>query len=182
MGNLQHLAHKVLSKYCHDTKVSCFTPLEKETGNFQGKSGNTAGNFEHIPHEESQCTSGFKEETSKETSRKPVSIDKETFATNITNKSFLMHGATDMLDGFFSNAVGLNIDLLPDDQRWLRAVCFGINRTTLACYLGEYIDRWHNAMNEETAIYRKQNAGRKAANTWLHKTLTNQSASRGDLW
>jgi len=177
MGNLQHLAQKVLSKYCHDTKVSCFTLLEKETGNLHGKSGNTAGNFERIPHEENQCASGFKEETSKEISRKPVSIDKETFAANIIDKSFLINGATDVLDGFFSNAVGLNIDLLPDDQRWLRAVCFGINRPTLACYLSEYIDRWHNAMSEETAAYRKQNAGRKAANTWLLKTLTNQNTS-----
>ncbi|MDX1902277.1 MAG: hypothetical protein SFW66_09830 [Gammaproteobacteria bacterium] len=177
MGNLQYLAQKVLSKYCHDTKVSCFTPLAKETGNPQGKSGNTAGNFERIPYEKSQRISSFKEEISKETSRKPVSIDKETFAANITNKSFLMHSATDMLDGFISNAVGLNIDLLPDDQRWLRAVCFGINRPTLACYLSEYIDRWHNAMREETATYRKQNAGRKAANTWLLKTLTNQNTS-----
>lgn len=82
-----------------------------------------------------------------------------------------------MLDGFFSNAAGLNIDLLPDDISWLRAVCFGINRPTLACYLSEYIDLWHNAMKEETATYRKQNAGRKAANTWLHKTLTNQGAT-----
>lgn len=177
MGNLQHLAQKVLSKHCADAKVSCFLPLGKETGNFQAKSGNNAGNFERILHEESQCTSGFQEETSKETSRKPVSIDKETSAANITDKSFLINSATDMLDGFFSNAVGLNIDLLPDDKRWLRAVCFGINRPTLACYLSEYIDRWHNAMNGETVTYRKQNAGRKAANTWLHKTLTNQSAS-----
>lgn len=72
MGNLQHLAQKVLSKYWHDTKVSCFTLLEKETGNFQGKPENSEGNFEGIPHEESQCISGFKEETSKETSRKLV--------------------------------------------------------------------------------------------------------------
>lgn len=176
MGNLQHLAQKVLSKYCHGTKVSCFTSLEKETGNFQSKSGNNAGNFERIPHEENQCTSGFQEETSKETSGKLVSIDKETFAANIIDKSFLINGATDMLDGFFSNATGLNIDLLPDDKRWLRAVCFGINRSTLAGYLSEYIDRWHNAMKGETATYRKQNAGRKAANTWLYKTLTNQNA------
>src|SRR5579875_2521672 len=134
MGNLKYLAQKVLSKYCHDTKVSCFTSLEKETGNLQGKSGNTAGNFEPMPHEESQCTAGFKEETSKETSRKPVSIDRETFAANITDKSFLINGTTDMLDSFFSHAVELNIDLLPDDKRWLRAVCFGVNRPTLACY------------------------------------------------
>lgn len=57
MGNLQHLAQKVLSKHCPDANVSCFMSLEKETGNFQAKSGNNARNFERISYEESQCIS-----------------------------------------------------------------------------------------------------------------------------
>lgn len=178
MGNFQYLAQKVLSKYCHEAKVSCFTPLGKETGNFQRKLGNSAGNFEYTYHEEELCTSGFKEETLKETNRKPASSNQETFSEKINDKSFLiMNDTAGILDSFFSNASGLNIDLLPDDKRWLKAVCFGINRTTLASFLSEYIDCWHNAIEREPVTYKKQNVGRRAANIWLRGTLTNHHIS-----
>ncbi|HAT9261850.1 TPA: hypothetical protein JBC17_11255 [Legionella pneumophila subsp. pneumophila] len=178
MGNLQHLAQKVLSKYCPDNKVSCFPPLGKETGNIQGKSGNNAGNFECTNHEEDLCIAGFKEKTLEETNRKPASSNQETFAVKINDKSFLIkNGTAGMLDGFFSNAAGLNIDLLPDDKRWLKAVCYGINSPTLASFLNEYIDRWLNAIDREPVTYKKQNAGRRAANIWLQETLTNQHIS-----
>lgn len=174
MGNFQYLAQKVLAKYCHEEKVSCFTPLGKETGNFQRKLGNYAGNFEYTYHEVELCTSGFKEETLKETIRKPESSNQEIFAVKINDKSFLIkNGTAGMLDGFFSNAAGLNIDLLPDDKRWLKAVCYGINNPTLTSLLSEYIDRWHKAIEREPVAYKKQNVGRRAANIWLRETLTN---------
>lgn len=178
MGNFQYLAQKVLSKYCLGTKVSCFTILGKETGNFQSKLGNNTGNIEYTYHEEELLISGFKEETSKETSRKPESSNQETFAVKINDKSFLVKNNTaSVLDSFFSNASELNIDLLPDDKRWLKAVCFGINRTILARFLSEYVDRWHNAIEREPVAYKKQNVGRRAANIWLRETLSSQHIS-----
>ncbi|KTD73917.1 hypothetical protein [Legionella tucsonensis] len=178
MGNFQHLAQKVLSKNCPNAKVSCFLPLAEETGNFQGKSGNNAGNFNRSYNRESQSISAFKEETHKETSRKPEASNQETFAVKNHDKSFLISNSTaGILDGFFSNAAGLDINLLPDDKRWIKTVCFGISRPTLAGFLSEYIDRWHNAMERETVTYKKQNAGRRSANIWLRETLTNQCTS-----
>lgn len=73
--------------------------------------------------------------------------------------------------------MGLDINLLAGDKRWLKTICFGINRSILAGFLSEYIDRWHNAMDEEPVKHKKQNKGRFAANTWLRKTLTNQNIS-----
>ena len=176
MGNFQYLAEKILAKNNpYSNKVSCFPPLAEETGNFQCKSGNNAGNFDRIYHEESQSISGLKEETHKETSRKPEPSNQETFAVKNHDKSFLINpGTVNMLDDFFSNATNLNIDLLSDDKRWLKTVCFGINRPILASFISEYIDRWHNAMEGKTVTYKKQNVGRRAANIWLRVTLTNQ--------
>lgn len=174
MGNFQHLAQKVLSKNCLDTKVSCCTSLAEETGNFQGKSRNNSGNFDYQYHEKGQSTSGFNVETYKETCWKPESNNQETFAVNNNVKSFLRKNSTAaMLDGFFSNAVGLDIKLLPDDKRWLKTVCFGLSTKKLCIVLNQYIYTWKNAMEAEPKSHRKQNVGRKAANTQLREILTN---------
>lgn len=107
MGNFQHLAQKVLSKNCPNAKVSCFLPLAEETGNFQGKSGNNAGNFNRSYNRESQSISAFKEETHKETSRKPEASNQETFAVKNHDKSFLISNSTaGILDGFFLMRLG----------------------------------------------------------------------------
>lgn len=103
MGNFQQLAEKILDKNnpCFN-KVSSFLPLAGETGNFQGKSGNSIGNFEHANQGVGQCSPVFKEETCEETSRKLGAGNQETFAAKNNDKSFLInHGTAGLLDVFF---------------------------------------------------------------------------------
>lgn len=175
MGNLQHLAQKVLSRYCSNTRVSCSPPLVEETGNFRDKSGNNPGNCECMPYKKGLPIPSFKEETIKETARIPVQDNQETFGTKIHDKSFLSdREATNVLDGFFSDAAGLNMKLLPDDKRWLKVICVGINRAELGRFLSQYIECWHNAMQRESVIHKKQNVGRRAANIWFREALIKQ--------
>ncbi len=177
MGNFQFLAEKILAKNnpCFN-EVSSFLPLAEETGNLQGKSGNNAGNFERRHHEEGQCTSDFKEETYKETSRKPDPSSQETLAVKNNDKSFLRNdGIAGMLEGFFSSATGLNIELLSGDKQWLKLACFGTHKSKLSSLLSEYIDCWHKAMEKEPIPHKKQNVGRRAANIWLREALINLS-------
>lgn len=60
----------------------------------------------------------------------------------------------------------LGIHLLADDLAFLR---WQLPRTTPArnAAASEYVRRWHEAMDGEPVQYRKDNAGRRAANTWL---------------
>lgn len=60
----------------------------------------------------------------------------------------------------------LGVNLLPDDLTFLRNRLPGdTNGRNVS--VREYIRRWHEAMDAEPVNYRKDNAGRYAANTWL---------------
>ena len=82
--------------------------------------------------------------------RSNIEIQKESQAVPIT------------LDYFAS----LGVNLLADDLNFLRR---HLPMTTLDCNTAvcEYARRWHEAMDAEPQNYKKDNAGRRAANTWL---------------
>ncbi|MCB1676728.1 MAG: hypothetical protein KDI01_10580 [Halioglobus sp.] len=61
---------------------------------------------------------------------------------------------------------GLGVHLLADDLAFLR---WHLPRATAVrnAAVREYVRRWLDAMDRELVEYRKGNAGRRAANTWL---------------
>ena len=60
---------------------------------------------------------------------------------------------------------------MPDDERWLKNICFGVKLHDLKLILEKYINHWIAAMVKEKTEYRKQNAGRLAANTFIREAL-----------
>lgn len=67
---------------------------------------------------------------------------------------------------------GLGVHLLADDLAFLR---WHLPRATAArnAAVREYVRRWHEAMDAEPVEYRTDNAGRRAANTWLRTAALN---------
>lgn len=71
---------------------------------------------------------------------------------------------------------GLGVHLLADDLAFLR---WHLPRATAAsnAAVREYLRRWYDAMDGEPIEYRKDNAGRRSANSWLRqKFLTEWNA------
>ena len=89
---------------------------------------------------------------------------------NVSNVSF---GSTlpVLSDSFFNIVDKLGIQLLYDDKRWLNIICFGKSLTQLQLLLNQYIKHWLDAMDQETMVYKKQNAGRYKANCFLREAL-----------
>tara|TARA_R110000772_G_scaffold127818_4_gene235210 strand:- start:39099 stop:39536 length:438 start_codon:yes stop_codon:yes gene_type:complete len=69
--------------------------------------------------------------------------------------------------------------LLADDLAYLRwHLPTGTSARNAA--VREYVRRWHEAMEGEPVEYRKDNAGRRAANTWLRSQYHLRGANRAD--
>ncbi|GAB3319262.1 hypothetical protein [Haliea atlantica] len=64
----------------------------------------------------------------------------------------------------------LGVQLLADDLAFLRWHLPRANAARNAA-VREYMRRWHEAMDEEPIEYRKDNAGRRSANSWLRLRL-----------
>ncbi len=173
MGNFQELAEKVLAKNNYNSeKVSSFLALAKETGNFSRKNGNCQRNLNKNISNENQYSIGETVETNMETNRKPALIPEETFALKNIPISFVVNSkSSGIIEQFFSIASTLGIELLPEDKRWIKIVCFGISTSILDVLIIKYVECWHNAMNLEPLSHKKQNIGRNAANSWLHEVL-----------
>lgn len=167
MGNFIHLARSAVEK------VSCFLPLERETGNFATKNGNSKGNIFDEKSHLIQADCEVSQETFEKTSGKPNTKTLETIASKITPESFLSQARDSSLLEHFFNKVGatLGIELLPDDVRWIKTVCYGLNNNRLKILLEAYISNWVKAMFNELVIYKKQNVGRFTANTYLRESL-----------
>src|SRR5690349_4455545 len=144
MGNFQHLAEKVLAKNSSKNReVSSFSPLAKETGNFQGKTGNYSGNYNETSLNTIQYRINNHEETDNETGRKVEPINEETFTIKSKEKSFLFcKHVPDIVEQFFLYSVNIGMNLLPDDKHWIKAITFGINASKLTVLLSKYIDIW----------------------------------------
>ena len=187
MGNFQKLAEQVLSrpalylntKSLSQEKVSSFLPLAKETGNFWPKKENLCGNSKETDGCTNQSGIGFHVETIEETIRKPLGNKQETFISKNIPESFIScpsdilagNNVSSVLDGFINGVNQLNIQLLPDDERWLKNICFGVKLHDLKLILEKYINHWIAAMAKEKTEYKKQNAGRLAANTFIREEL-----------
>lgn len=187
MGNFQKLAEQVLMRSALNSNirplnqeaVSSFPPLAKETGNFWPKRENLRGNSKETGSCTSQASIGFHVETIEETVSKPLGNNQETFTSQNIPESFLTspsdilagHNVSSALDGFINGVNQLNIQLLPDDERWLKNICFGVKLHDLKLILEKYINHWIAAMAKEKTEYRKQNAGRLAANTFIREEL-----------
>lgn len=63
------------------------------------------------------------------------------------------------------------LELLPDDQRWLRAMLQSLPITWQRELLGEYRRLWLLAYERQPVEHKKANSGRFAANTWIRETL-----------
>jgi len=169
MGNFQHLAANVLNKKC---KVSMLFPLEKETGNFDTKNRNFEGNFNSNKRLTLQTASGVSFETSQETNVKLNGLNRETFNLKNDGKSFSLGETTHtILERFFNYAKQSDIQLLNDDRRWIKTICFGVSLRLLKKLLHQYTKYWIKAMENEATIHKKQNVGRYAANVFLRESL-----------
>jgi hypothetical protein len=187
MGNYQKLAEQVLTRSilnlntkCQaQEKVSSFLPLVQETGNFWPKRENQLVNTNETDRHIHQSDIGVQMETNEETIRKLLENKQETFTSGNTHESFqncfrgvlVGNNVSSILDNFFNGANQLNIQLLPDDKRWLKNICFGVNLHSLKIILEKYIIHWIESMAKEQTKYRKQNAGRFAANTFIREEL-----------
>lgn len=124
VGNFQTLANKILLKRYRD--VSSFATLRNETGNNALTNGNFEGN------QASPCLQGSEQikanlvETTEETRGKPRGLVLETLQYKTSLESFLAASAlSSLLQLFFEHALEQGVDLLHDDKRWLRAICYG---------------------------------------------------------
>ena len=73
----------------------------------------------------------------------------------------------------YFSAMGVN--LLADDLAFIRRhlpMTTAEHNTTVR----GYVRRWHEAMDAEPQKHKKDNAGRRAANTWLRNKTTNTAA------
>lgn len=79
--------------------------------------------------------------------------------------------AFSLLKDFISKASSFGIDLLPDDERWLKSICYAVPLLKLKSLLEQYITRWLSAIKSEPLPHRQQNTGRFAANTFIRESL-----------
>ncbi len=186
MENFQDVADQAVSIYeqtiisqLNQEKVSCFLSLAKETGNLWPKIENLVGNSKETDRRTSQAGVDFPMKTHEETNRKPLSNNQETFSPKNTPESFLScssvilsgNSFSSLFDNFINSVNQLNIQLLPDDERWLKNICFGVRLHDLKVILEKYINHWWVAIAKEKLEYKKQNAGRLAANTFIREEL-----------
>lgn len=130
MGNFQYLAVKVLERqslHFGVPKVSNFSPLGKETGNFVLKKGNLTGNSKITTISKTHIPQGFHMETDMETNGKPIAKLMETPVLQNGYLSFLSASTRlTTIERFFDDADRFEIQLLQDDKRWIKDVCHGI--------------------------------------------------------
>lgn len=74
-------------------------------------------------------------------------------------------------DNFVKNSQTVGIELLPQDEKWLRTLCSDIQPEQLAVLLKQYIQIWFSTMQNEPLNHKKQNIGRFAANTFIRESL-----------
>lgn len=101
-------------------QVSTCLSLGKETGNFWCHLENLGGNKRIKFQTISQSGKAVSWETSLETKRKLPIPSLETFNPKKISKSF------QTIDDFFVFAEEQNLALLPEDRRWIKTICFGI--------------------------------------------------------
>lgn len=173
MGNFNLLAEQVLNKKRgHVVKVSSFPSLANETGNFQWDGRNNRGNLNKIEIDERPYGLGFHMETGKATNKKPAAIIEETFKPEYTIQRFLNGTNTpSILNIFIDGAEQFGIKLIHDDKKWLKTICYKVQSFRLKMILEEYINYWIEAMYQEPIQYKKQNAGRFAANTFMREAF-----------
>ncbi len=181
MGNFQYLAEQVLHKNnANQAQVSSFLPLGGETGNLRGKEGNQQGNFNVINDTATHGGLDIQKETYEETKRKLKEKNEETLPPKNTLQSFLsvsmvsidiFNNDSDILCLFFDNACRLNTELLTEDKRWLKTICFDVRPPRLKTIIEKYIHVWTETMAQEPVEYKKQNSGRFAANTFIRDEL-----------
>ena len=71
------------------------------------------------------------------------------------------------------------LPLLPDDRRWLDRILAPISPTRRLELLNEYRAVWLTAQGREPNELRRENAGRRAANSWIRETLeANETADK----
>lgn len=64
-----------------------------------------------------------------------------------------------------------NIELLPDDLRFIRKMIKNISKGSAAILMRKYVEFWIKGMDEESDIVKKQSKGRYKANSWLREML-----------
>lgn len=175
MGNFQHLAEKIIKKSVCNNKVSSFLPLAEETGNCSQKNGNIERNSINKNNPNSLAAPRVSMETFEETGRKPPHQREETFiAKNLKKNSpsiNLKITESNLLERFFNETTHHGLQLLPDDMRWIKAICYGVSSHKLKSLLEQYTYLWIHIMEKETSNQKQQNAGRFAANTLLREAL-----------
>lgn len=69
----------------------------------------------------------------------------------------------------FDQFKGTGLELLREDASWLSRLLSGLPAGDVAGLLDGYALAWVEGMDAEQTPHRKQNAGRRAANTWLRR-------------
>jgi hypothetical protein len=105
--------------------------------------------------------------------RKLPQNDQETPTQQKTKISFHHTRTFDQLfTCFFTRSSELGIELLFEDENWLKSICFGERLTVLQTLLVQYIDKWLTALQLEPVIQKQQNAGRYHANCFIREMLS----------
>jgi hypothetical protein len=71
-----------------------------------------------------------------------------------------------------------DLPLLPDDKKFLSDLLHGKTEAEKSNLLVEYHRQWNVASTAEELAHRRDNAGRRAANTWIRRNTTRDKLSK----
>lgn len=76
---------------------------------------------------------------------------------------------------FINYAATKGLVLLPDDRAWLRNQLKNVPKQKIKPILVEFVEIWVNTMAQCDNAVKRQNEGRRAANTWLRERICKAS-------